>query len=139
MGLAYADIELVNGEDLVLMRRGTIRETDVRRMHVRALVDSGAYMLGINEEIEAQLMLPVLRRAAARLTDDSVVDLDVVGPLEVRFENRSASVDAIVLPGSSQALLGSIPMEYMDVVVEPRQQRLIVNPEHPYVAGTSLV
>lgn len=40
----------------------------------------------------------------------------------------------MVMPGDAEALLGVIPMEDMDVVVDPKQQRLIVNPETPYIA-----
>jgi hypothetical protein len=47
-----------------------------------------------------------------------------------------ANVDALVLPGNTNVLLGAIPMEYMDVLVDPRNQRLIVNPEHPMRAQT---
>src|SRR5436190_11824472 len=123
--MVYADISVTNGEDLALSRRGHLSAEAVRRMTVSALVDSGAYMLGINEEIQAQLGISTIRRAPARLADGSVVELDVVGPLEVRFENRVANVDAIVLPGDARVLLGAIPMEYMDVLIDPRQQRLI--------------
>ena len=44
----------------------------------------------------------------------------------------------MVLPGDAEVLLGSIPMEDMDVLIDPKQQRLIVNPESPYIAKKSL-
>lgn len=139
LGMVYADISNTNGDDLALVRQGHLADDRVRRMTVSALVDSGAYMLGINDDIQAQLGLIAIRSAPARLANGSVGELEVVGPLEVRFENRVANVDAIVLPGSAKVLLGAIPMEYMDVLIDPRQQRLIVNPAHPYVAGTELL
>jgi hypothetical protein len=43
-------------------------------------------------------------------------------------------VRAVVLPGTAEVLLGSIPLEDLDVVIDPKQQRLIVNPESPYIA-----
>ena len=45
MGLIHIDLELINGTDLVLARRGNLREDEVRKLNVKALVDSGAYML----------------------------------------------------------------------------------------------
>ncbi|HEX6622407.1 MAG TPA: hypothetical protein VF064_01750, partial [Pyrinomonadaceae bacterium] len=48
---------------------------------------------------------------------------------------RAATVRAIVLPGNAEPLLGVIPMEDMDVVVDPKQQRLVVNPENPYIVS----
>jgi len=63
-----------------------------------------------------------------------VVEYDVVGPIDVRFANRRAVCSAFVLPGDSESLLGMIPMEEMDVLVHPKRQELVVNPQHPYYA-----
>ncbi len=138
MGLVYADIELISGDDLALHRRGFIAESEIKRMKVTALVDSGAYMLIINDRIKQQMDLPVLDKQTVRLADDSEMRVEVVGPIEIRFENRRASVDAMVMPGNAEPLLGVIPMEDMDVVIDPKQQRLIVNPESPYIARKHL-
>lgn len=136
MGFTYADIELISADDLALHRRGFLPEEGIKRMRVSALVDTGAYMLVINESIKRQLDLPVMEEQAVRLADDTERRFEIVGPVEVRFENRSTTVRAIVLPGDSEPLLGAIPIEGMDVVVDPRQQRLIVNPESPNIPMT---
>ena len=133
MGLVYADIELISVDDLALNRRGFLAEDQIKRIKVSALVDSGAYMLVINEHIKAQLDLPVLETQSARMADDSELEVEVVGPVEIRFENRRASADAMVFPGNVEPLLGAIPMEDLDVLVDPKQQRLIVNPKNPYI------
>ena len=44
----------------------------------------------------------------------------------------------MVLPGDAEVLLGAIPLEDMDVVIDPKQQKLIVNPAHPYIAQKHL-
>ncbi|MCX6583665.1 MAG: hypothetical protein NT166_26115 [Candidatus Aminicenantes bacterium] len=64
--------------------------------------------------------------------------MDVVGPVEVRFKNRSTTCRAVVLPGDSGMLLGAIPMEDMDLISDPREKTLSVNPESPYIAKKSL-
>jgi clan AA aspartic protease len=138
MGLVYADLELISGDDLALYRRGFITEDEIKRMRVTVLVDSGAYMLVINDHIKEQLDLPVLEEQTARLADESEIRVEVVGPVEVRFENRSTTVRAMVFPGNTEPLLGVIPMEDMDVVVDPKHQRLIVNPENPYIPKKSV-
>ena len=74
MGMVYADISVTNGEDLALSRRGHLAAEQVRRMTVSALVDKRAYMLGINEEIQAQLGVSTICRAPARLADGTVVE-----------------------------------------------------------------
>ncbi len=113
MGLVYAEIELISGEDLILFRRGFIAQDQIKRLKVNALVDSGAYMLAINEHIQTQLDLPVLEQQVAHLADGRELTLDIVGPIDIRFENRRANVDAMVLPGDAEVLLGSIHMERM--------------------------
>lgn len=138
MGLVYADIELISSDDLALYRRGYAKEEEVRRLTVNALVDSGAYMLAINETVKSQLGLPVLDKQISRLADESQIEVEIVGPVDVRFENRSTTVRAAVLPGNAEILLGSIPMEDMDVLIDPKQQKLVVNPEHPYMAQKHL-
>lgn len=138
MGLVYAEIDLISNDDLVLHRRGYLAEEKIKQVTVNALVDSGAYMLCINENVKAQLDLPVIEKQFSRLADETLLELEIVGPVEIRFENRSTSVRAMVLPGNSEVLLGAIPMEDMDVLIDPKRQKLLVNPEHPYVATKHL-
>ena len=98
------------------------------------LVESGAYMMTINETICEQLNLPVKEKKKVQLANGAIAEYNVVGPVEVRFKNRRSNMDALVLPGDNEPLLGAIPMEDMDVLIHPQRQELIVNPEHPYFA-----
>ena len=135
MGMVYAEIELINGRDLIKAEDGELPEGRVRRIAVRVLADSGCATLAINETIRAQLGLKRRERRTMQMADESVVTLDIVGPVEIRFENRRTSLDAVVLPGDAEPLLGAMPMQDMDVLVDPQRHRLIVNPEHPILAG----
>jgi clan AA aspartic protease len=134
MGLVYADIELINTYDEGLQERGVIQESEIRRVNVHSLVDSGAYMLAINETVRTQLGLTTRDTQTAELADGSLVPLDIVGPVTVKFANRATTCRAMVLPGNSEVLLGAIPLEDMDVVINLKEQRLMVNPAHPYIA-----
>jgi clan AA aspartic protease len=134
MGVVYADIELTNTEDIGLARRHHIGDEEVKRMRLSMLVDSGAYMMAINETIQSQLQFGFVEKRKVQLASGQVVEYDVVGPIDVRFANRRAVCSAFVLPGNSESLLGAIPMEEMDVLVHPNRQELVVNPEHPYYA-----
>ena len=95
-------------------------------------------MLAINEHLKYQLDLPQLDQQIAELADGSKIKLDIVVPVDLRFENRATTCRAMVLPGDSEILLGSIPMEDMDLLIDPKRQRLIVNPETPYLAKKPL-
>ena len=131
MGYVYADIELRNEDDVALHRRGLLPESEIKKATCRALVDSGAWDLVINEEIQKQLNLPVRERQAVEMADDTVMEVDVVGPIEVRFQHKRTIVDAVIMPGTSGVLLGAYPMEGLDVMIDPKREQLIVNPPWP--------
>jgi clan AA aspartic protease len=131
MGYVYAEIDLTNEDHVVLHRHGMLPENQVKKITCRALVDSGAWDLVINEEIQKQLDLPVIERRAVEMADETVLIVDVVGPIEVRFENKRTIVDAVIMPGTSGVLLGAYPMEGLDVMIDPKRERLLVNPPWP--------
>lgn len=139
MGLVYANIELISSDDLALVRRGYLSEEQIRRVTVSAMVDSGANMLTIPDFIKKQLDLRPVGHLEAELADGFSIPLEVVGPIEVRFQNRRTSVEALVVPNRTTVLLGAIPMEGMDVLIDPKRERLMVNPESPDVAKMLLM
>jgi clan AA aspartic protease len=138
MGLTYADIELINADDLALARNSFIGQEEVKRLRSNMLVDSGALNLCINESIQAQLQLPFLEKRVAELANGSREEYDLVGPVVVKFKNRQTVCNALVLQGDNEPLFGAIPMEDMDVLLHPSRQELIVNPDHPYLAQMKL-
>src|SRR6185369_9707949 len=115
MGYVYAEIQLTN-------------ENEIRRVTTKALVDSAAYDLIINQETQERLQLPVLGKRLIKLADESILEVDVVGPVEVRFETAATTVRALVLPDTEEVLLGAIPLEGLDVIIDPLRERLLVNP-----------
>lgn len=138
MGLVYTEIELINGDDLGMERRNLMDKDEVRRMYITALVDTGSYMLCINEVIQEQLQFPIVEKRKAETADGRILEFNVAGSVEVRFRNRATTCRAMILPGDSEPLLGAIPLEDMDVLIHPQRQELIVNPEHPYFAQMKL-
>ena len=128
MGYVRAEIELTNEDDKAFNRRGQLPENEIRRVTTRALVDSGAYDLILNQEIQDRLQLPVLGKRLVKLADETVIEVDIVGPVEVRFETRATTVRALVLPDTEEVLLGAIPLEGLDVIIDPLRERLLVNP-----------
>ena len=138
MGLVYADVELINADDLSDARKYRIGDEEVRRMSINILVDSGSFMLAINEDIQSQLQIPFLEKRTMQLANGHIGEFDVVSPVEVRFKNRRVVCSAVVLDGNAEPLLGVIPLEEMDVLIHPTRQELIVNPEHPYYAVLKL-
>lgn len=138
MGLVYAELTLLNSEEMNAARRGKIAPSAVKQITVNAQVETGAYMLCINENIRQQLDVIKISDSTAKLADESVIRVDVVGPVEVHFQNRVTVVNAAVLPGNAEVLLGAIPIEDMDVVISPKSGTLEVNPASPNYAKKKL-
>jgi hypothetical protein len=138
MGLVYANITLINVKDQVRFEENLIKKDQIRQITATMLVDSGAYMMAINETVKTQLGLSVARKQIAQLANGSLLELGIVGPIEVMYENRRTICEAMVLPGDVEMLLGAIPMEAMDVLIHPTQNKLVVNPLHPNIAQLSL-
>ncbi len=138
MGLIHAEIELINAEDIGLARKNYIGDDEIKKIRIDMLVDTGSYNLCINEEIQVQLQLPFVEKRSAYTADNRLIEMDVVGPVFVKFKNRTTSCLAMVLPGNSEPQLGAIPLEDMDVLIHPQRQELIVNPDHPYMSVMTL-
>ena len=118
MGHVFADIELSNP------RRG-----DLSPFAVKALVDTGALMLCIPEHIAIQLDLETDSMREVTVADGRRTSVPYVGPIKLAFGNRFCYVGALVL--GDEVLLGVVPMEDMDLVVDPGRRRLSVDPASP--------
>jgi hypothetical protein len=115
MELVYTNIEIINGGDLILANRNIIGQDEVKSVSINILVDKKLHFFYINEIIVKELGLKSEEKRKWKLLDGSVVEYDVVGPIELKFKNRRCNVGAMVLPGDSEPLLGAIPMEDMPV------------------------
>ena len=107
------------------------RRHELAPLQVTALVDTGAITLCIPEHVAVQLDLSELEKREVATAEGRRVAVPYVGPVQVTFGNRSCFTGAFVL--GDGVLLGSIPMEDMDLVVNSRRQEITVNPESPNI------
>jgi clan AA aspartic protease len=135
MGNVYAEIEIVNSHDLALVKRHVIDPEEVKRMHITVMVDSGAWKLCINENIQSIMDLPFLRKEGFRLADGKAVEYDLVGPVLIKHCGREANCEAIVFPEDTRPLLGVVPMESLNLIIHPQRHELLVNTEGPFLVG----
>lgn len=131
MGNIYSTVVLSNAFDEWKAEEGLIPNSGIRSLAVEILADSGAIRLAINEEIRNKLGLKKGITIPVTLANGEVNSLELVSGIRVGFEDRSCLTDAFVLPGNAEPLLGAIPMEAMDLVLIPSQNRLATNPAHP--------
>ncbi|MBS1686494.1 MAG: retroviral-like aspartic protease family protein [Bacteroidetes bacterium] len=138
MGFIKANIEIANSFDMGMARRGRIEKSQIRKHEVDILVDTGAYNLSINENLAAQLGLEVIGAQSFELADGEIKKFPVAEPVEIRFKNRTTSCNPIILPGNTEMILGCIPLEDMDVVLDPRREVMELPPDRPYIAKKKL-
>ena len=125
MGTVYANITLKNAIDVGEVQRGHLKETEVRQTTVTAMVDTGAGTLIINEEICAVLGLRIegLRRATFGNAAKEICK--VTEPVKVYWKDRLCNCSALVAPAADEVLLGAIPLEDMDLMVNPAGRELV--------------
>jgi len=100
-------------------------------MDVDALVDTGAITLCVPEHIAIQLAFETLEKRETTTADGKKVVCSYVGPVQVTFQKRNCFTGALVLGDS--VLLGSIPVEDMDLIIHPASKTLSVNPDSPNI------
>ena len=120
MGPVYADIELANPKNAGL-----------KPLAVRALVDTRAMTLCIPQHVAVQLRLEGIEKREVTTADEKSHVVAYVGPIHIRFANRTCFTGALVIGDS--VLMGAVPMEDMDLVVSPSGNSITVNPKSPNI------
>ena len=128
MGLVHTEITLKNVKDMLNAEDGLIPEQEVREMTVTSLVDTGAWTLVINEATRDKLGLRFSGKSPSVLSDTSTLangekdDYDMAGPVEVKWKDRRVICEALILPNADDILLGAIPLEAMDLTINPKRE-----------------
>ena len=125
MGTVYAEITLKNAGDLVRARDGCLREQELRKTSVNAVVDTGAVTLVISDELCEKLGLEIQDIVEVTLANNAKETCKIAEAVEIQWKQRKSICRPWVLPGTEEVLLGAIPLEDMDLMVDPRNQELI--------------
>lgn len=120
MGHVFAQLELSNP-----------RKPELSSVIVKALADTGALMLCIPVHVALQLELDQESVREVSVADGRKQNVPYVGPVKVTFGKRFCYVGALVL--GDEVLLGAVPMEDMDLVVNPAKREITVDPESPNI------
>ena len=131
MGRVTVKAEIANFGDLFLAHRGLLPEDEVRRITVEdALVDTGASTLSMPPELVERLGLGERRRKEAS-TAGGPREMSVREMARLWVQGRDCTVEVVQLPEEDcPVLIGQVPLELMDWVVDPQGRKLIGNPAH---------
>jgi len=122
---------LANQTDLDNARAGLLPPERVRSIEVSALVDTGASTLALPADVCDALGLVEFEQTRVRLADGRTVEASWVGGLRLEILGRQMICDALRLPAGTTPLVGQIPLERLDLVVEAKTHDLRANPAHP--------
>ncbi|MDR0683559.1 MAG: retroviral-like aspartic protease family protein [Spirochaetaceae bacterium] len=125
MGEVRTEVTLVNIEDTMKARNGLIPESEIKRLTVNAVVDTGAWTLVINEAIRERLGLRVEETLDTTVAGGGKIPSQVTEEVRICWNNRKASCEAVVLPGETEVLLGALPLEIMDLTVNPKRKEVV--------------
>jgi predicted aspartyl protease len=130
MGRVLVEATIENLRDLWAAEQRLITEDQVRRITVEhALVDTGATIVSLPTKLINELGL---EKIATKPVTSSVgiVEASLYGTVKLTIQGRECKTDVLEVPDNVPPLIGQIPLELLDFVIDPRGQRLIGNPAH---------
>jgi len=130
MGRVITEITVENFNDLFDAKRGMIPAEKVRKLTIpNAIVDTGAAFLSLPARMIQELGLS--KAYTKRVTTSrGPADADVYSAVWLTIQGRSCTLDVMEVPDTEPPLVGQLPLEHLDFVVDPVRQRIIGNPEH---------
>jgi predicted aspartyl protease len=130
MGKVIVSAKIVNLFDLHEVEEGRLASDQVRSIDATdALVDTGATMLSLPRRLIQQLGLKRQRTKTARTTA-GVFEFGIYGPVQLAVQGRDCIIEVAEIPDNCPPLIGQVPLEMLDFVVDPAGRCLIGNPEH---------
>ena len=130
MGRVVIPVVVENLRDALDAHDGKLPPDEVRRVAIdKALIDTGASTLSLPTSVIRQLGLTKLKSKRV-MTSRGPAETDSYSAVRLLVQGRDCTVDVVEIPDGVPALVGQIPLELMDFVVDPVNQRITGNPEH---------
>lgn len=118
MGRVVVTFELMNYSDVKLVEAGHLTPDKIRRVALQGVIDTGATRLVLPKGAVDLLGLPVSGKATVHYGDRSSQKRDMVNDAFVQLLGRGSVFNAIVEPNRTDALIGAIVMEDLDLIVD---------------------
>jgi len=135
MGKVVTRIRVANWLETELLKAGARKEKP-RSVETDALVDTGAVKLYLKASVVRQLGLRPIGKVQMRSMSNRWESRTVFTPVELEIQGRTGTFNVVEIPEALPNVVGQIPLEDLDWVVDCRRQKLIPNPEHKHGAGT---
>ena len=125
VGRVTIDFDLANYEDVLAAKKGDVDPTKVRRVRLKGIVDTGAARLVLPEQVVDQLGLTTAGEVKVRYADQRTPKRRQVRNAWIKYLGRAGDFSAIVEPKRTDALIGAILLEELDLVVDCTRQTLV--------------
>ena len=125
-------ITLTNSYDEEKVRcSGYWRPEEVRSVEIDALVDTGAMTLVLPADVVENLGLREAGRRKVRYANGDVAEIPWVAGVRLTVLGRETVTTALVERAGKTPRIGQIPLEELDLLVDPTSLALRVNPDSP--------
>ncbi len=130
MGRVLTEATIENLKDLWDAERGLLAPEKVRRITVPdALVDTGATLLSLPTRLIRELGLTP-RHTRKVISSTGSTEATVYEAVRLTIQERDCTTDVMEVPDEVPVLIGQLPLENLDLVVDLRGRRLTGNPAH---------
>jgi len=130
VGKVVVSIKIENLQDAWLIEQGQLSPEEARVIEITdALVDTGCSILGLPSKYIRKLGLIAMYRRPIR-TASGLTETTVYGAVRLTVQDRYCSMDVLEVPDSISVLIGQIPLEQLDFMIDMKNQKLIGNPQH---------
>jgi clan AA aspartic protease len=130
MGRVTTEATIESLKDLYGVELGVLAPENVRRITVPdALVDTGATLLSIPPSLIQRLGLKRVDTKRVR-SSSGVVEVGLYDTVRLTIQGRTCPTDVLEVPEGSPVLIGQIPLENLDFVVDLQSRQLTGNPAH---------
>ena len=128
MGKVVVQLKVTNYLETELKSLKLLKRSP-RSVETEALVDTGATRLYLKSSVIKALGLKKTGEVDSKTTN-GVRRRAVFQPVRIDLMGRTGNFDVVEVDDAVPNLLGQIPLEYLDFIVDPKGQKLIPNPEH---------
>jgi predicted aspartyl protease len=130
MGRVLTEAKIENLKDVWDCERGRLPPEEVHSITVLdALVDTGATLLSLPTRMIRQLGLAQVSTKRVRSSAGPTM-AGLYEAVRLTIQDRSCTMDVLEVPDSVPVLIGQIPLEHLDLVIDMRSQSLTGNPAH---------
>jgi len=133
MSEVVVEVELENFGDRYTFESGFIKAEQIRSVKRKALVDTGAVMVMLPQDLVEELGLRITRKVIVTYANEEKEERDVASVLNLKIGKRNMNIDCLVGPPNSELIIGQIVLEELDLIVDCKEKTLSPRPESPYL------